>query len=198
VPLVFYQGQRGWRHSTEFADLFPEVSRGWSFVPRFVHLLVDQTGMGPESVEGGVKGRIVQLLMMAAFGRHGLEAIERAAQLVSELSPGGGLNELRLFVFYVMATQDREGVDAFGKMLQRYELEHGGEVMSYAQELLQEGEKRGEQRGEQRAKVEVIEGFLRVGVDWQVIENATGINEAQFRLLKQQVENVASEETAES
>ena len=46
VPLVFYQGQRGWRHSTEFADLFPEVSRGWSFVPRFAHLLVDQTGMG--------------------------------------------------------------------------------------------------------------------------------------------------------
>ena len=27
VPVVFYQGARGWSHSTEFSDLFPEAAR---------------------------------------------------------------------------------------------------------------------------------------------------------------------------
>ena len=36
-------------------------------------------------------------------------------------------------------------------------------------------------------QVEVIEGFLREGVEWSVIERATGVNEAQFQSLEQQV-----------
>lgn len=69
LPVVFYQGVQGWTHSTELADLFPESMRSWPWVPRFAHMLLDQTGLGPEEVVGGLKGRIVQLLMMAAFRR---------------------------------------------------------------------------------------------------------------------------------
>jgi predicted transposase YdaD len=191
LPLVFYQGHRRWHYSTEFADLFPEMASAWPFIPRFAHTLIDQTEMEPGSVEGGLKGRILQLLMMAAFDKYVAEAMERAAQLAADLPPSGGINYIRLFVFYVMATQDRAGLRTFGEVLQRYGAEHGGEVMTYAQELLEAGRAEGEQRG----KVEVIEGLLRVGVDWQVIEAGTGINEAQFQLLKQQLENTAEGET---
>ena len=54
-------------YSTEFADLFPEAVRSWPWVPRFTHELLDQTTLEPEVVAGNVKGRITQLLMMAAF-----------------------------------------------------------------------------------------------------------------------------------
>ncbi len=50
VPVVFYQGPRGWRHSTEFADLFPEAARSWPWVPKFAHELLDQTTLEPEAV----------------------------------------------------------------------------------------------------------------------------------------------------
>lgn len=59
--------------------------------------------------------------------------------------------------------------------------------MTYAEQLLAEGEARGEQRGEQRTKLEIVEGFLRVGVAWDVIEAATGLTEATFQELKIQV-----------
>lgn len=52
--------------------------------------------------------------------------------------------------------------------------------MTYAQELLEKG------RLEER--VNVIEGFLRAGATWAMIEEATGVNETQFQELKQQVE----------
>ena len=76
---------RGWTYSTEFADLFPEAMRSWPWVPQFTHELLDQTTLEPEAVVGGVKGRITQLLMMAAFNRHVEAALQLTAQLALSL-----------------------------------------------------------------------------------------------------------------
>ena len=183
VPLVFYQGARGWRHSTEFADLFPAAVRGWRWVPRFEHLLVDQTGLEPDGVAGGVRGRIAQLLMMAAYGRHAGAALEAAARLAASLVSGGVMNHFRLFILYVMATQDGAGVQAFDEALRRHGREQGGDIMSYARQLLEEGREEGAWRG----KVEAVEGFLKVGVAWDVIEAATGLDKLGFRALKERL-----------
>ena len=75
--------------------------------------------------------------------------------------------------------------------------------MSYAQELLEEGraegkaegkeegraegKEEGREEGLQRGKVEAVEGFLRIGVGWDVITSATGIDEARFRALKERL-----------
>ena len=65
VPLVFYQGPGRWRHATEFAELFADSVRDWTWVPRFAHLLVDQSRENPHAVRGRLHGRIAQLMMMA-------------------------------------------------------------------------------------------------------------------------------------
>ncbi len=200
VPVVFYQGPRGWNHSREFADLFPEAARSWPWVPRFAHELLDQTSLEPEAIGGGVKGRIAQLLMMVAFGRHVDAALDRAARWTLSLRQAeGGVDEFRRFLAYLAAVQDGDVVETFKEALERHGLELGGEIMTYAEELLAEGEARGEargraegliegeQRGEQRAKVEVVEGLLRIGVAWEVIEAATGLTEASFQALKAQL-----------
>jgi hypothetical protein len=54
--------------------------------------------------------------------------------------------------------------------------------MTYAQELLAQGEI--------RAQVRIIEHLLREGMAWPVIKRVTGVNETQFRALKQQVEDI--------
>ena len=67
--------------------------------------------------------------------------------------------------------------------------------MSYAQELLEEGwakgraegKEEGREEGLQRGKVEAVEGFLRIGVSWDMITSATGIDEARFRALKERL-----------
>ena len=187
VPVVFYQGPRGWTYSTEFADLFPEAIRSWQWVPRFKHELLDQTALEPEAVAGGVKGRITQLLMMAAFNRHVEAALQLTAQLVLSLHASDDSNEFRQFFVYLMATQDREVIERFRERLQRRGLEQGGEIMTYAQELLAEGEAKGEVKGRIKGRVEVVEGLLKVGVTWEVIEAATGLNDAGFQALKEQL-----------
>ena len=80
-----------------------------------------------------------------------------------------------------MATQDEADVQAFDAALQSHGREQGGEIMSYGRQLLEEGKR----LGEQHTKVEMVEGFLRAGVTWEVIEAATGLNESRFREIKE-------------
>ena len=188
VPVVFYQGERVWNYSTEFADLFPETAHSWPWVPRFAHELLDQTTLKPEAVIGGIKGRIAQLLMMVAFGRNVDAALQLTAQLLPLLDQaGGGINERRRFYLYLMATQDLDLIQTFREALRRQGLDEGDDIMTYAQQLLAEGEAKGRAEGEARKQVEMVEGFLRVGVTWEVIEAATGLTEAGFQALKAQL-----------
>ena len=55
VPLVFYQGARGWHHACEFSELFAADVRQWPGVPRYAHLLIDQTEVGPDEVRGELR-----------------------------------------------------------------------------------------------------------------------------------------------
>ena len=206
IPVVFYQGSRGWAYSTEFADLFPEAVRAWPWVPRFAHVLLDQTVLGPDAVVGGVRGRIARLLLMAAFGQEAPEALRLAAGLASSLEGRGA--DLDLFLSYLTRTQEREGVDTFKDAMQDHGIDIGGKLMTYAQELLAEGEAKGraegqaegeakgraegQAEGEARKQVEMVEGFLRVGVTWAVIEAATGLTEADFEALKAQLSGADS------
>jgi predicted transposase/invertase (TIGR01784 family) len=185
VPLVFYQGERSWSYSSEFADLFAESVRNWPGVPRFSHGLIDQSGLQPEEVQGEVKAQIMQLVMMAAYHPTlaWMDQVARLLDSLSSLAPSGGINYVRIFVLYVLSTQEPEAAQSFRDVLRQYAPEVGDDVMTYAQQLLAAGE----QKGKVRNQVEVIEGFLREGVEWSVIARATGVNEAQFQTLKQQV-----------
>ena len=227
VPIVFYQGARGWTHSTEFADLFPAAARAWPWIPRFAHVLLDQTALGPASVGGNVKGRIAQLLLMAAFGQEAHEALRLAAELASSPEASDEGDSLDLFLFYLTRTQESEGVATFKEAMEHHGIDIGGKLMTYAQELLEQGRAEGQAQGRaegqaqgraegqaqgraegqaqgraegqaqgraegqaegrSETQVEVVEGLLRVGVTWEVIEAATGLTEADFQALKAQL-----------
>jgi predicted transposase YdaD len=191
VPLVFYQGERSWSYSTEFADLFAESVRDWPWTPRFSHELIDQSGLAPGEIQGELKARLMQLLLLAAYHPRVAWMEEVAALLVSlsSLLVSGGVNYVRVFVRYLLSTQEPEMAAAFREVLRQQAPEVGENLMTtYAQELLAEGEERGKQKGTIKTQVEVIEGLLREGVSWSVIERATGVGETQFQALKQQVE----------
>lgn len=188
VPLVFYQGSRGWTHSTELADLFPEAAREWPWVPRFEHVLLDQTKVEPGDVRGSVRGRVAQLLMMAAYGRHAAVAMEMAGRLLGRLRRKGQVDYPFMFLKYVMATQDAAAMETFRDTLRRHGRDYGEDMISYAQQLLEEGRTKGLREGEQRGTVKAVEGFLQRGVTWDVIEGATGLNETAYEALKKQLE----------
>ena len=73
-------------------------------------------------------------------------------------------------------------------------------MKTYAEELLQEGLRKGRQegrqegrreglrKGRQEAQLGTIESFLRAGIEWSVIEEATGIDREAFHALRRRLE----------
>ena len=187
---MFYQGERSWSYSTEFADVFAESVRDWPGIPRFSHGLVDQSGLQPEEVQGELKAQLMQLLLLAAY-HPTLAWMEQVARLLGSLSllpSSGGINYVRIFVRYILSTQEPEAAQTFREVLRRHAPELGDDVMTtYAQELLAEGEEKGKVKGRLEERVRVIEGLLREGLDWAAIERVMGVNETQFQALKQQI-----------
>jgi hypothetical protein len=58
----------------------------------------------------------------------------------------------------------------------------GDELLTYAQELLKEGEI--------RAEVTIIENFLREGMAWPATDRITGGKETPFQALKQRLDEM--------
>ena len=193
VPLVFYQGPGRWRHATEFAELFADSVRDWPWVPRFAHLLVDLSRENPRAVRGRLHGRIAQLMMMARY-RHRRQAMRRAAQLLAEWLPQADQDAVRTLVAYLWATRDRDTARQFGAQVRATVSGPGGDLVTYAEELMQEVARKGRAEGLQQGRREGLEGqvgtienLLRAGVRWPVIEAATGIDQDALRALKQQL-----------
>ena len=187
VPLVFYQGPGRWRHATEFAELFADSVRDWPWVPRFAHLLIDQSRVRPQAVRGLLQGRIAQLMMMARY-RHRRLALRRAVHLLAELLPQADRDAVRTLVVYLWATQDPDTARQFGEELRATVPGPGGDLMTYYEELIQEGERKGREEGLLEGKVGTIESLLQAGVQWSVIEEATGISRDALGALKQRLQ----------
>ena len=47
-------------------------------------------------------------------------------------------------------------------------------------------------KGRIKGQVEIVEGLLKVGVTWEVIEAATGLNEVRFQVRKEQLSESGS------
>lgn len=187
LPVVFYQGESPWEYSTEFADLLPEPVRAWPYTPRMSHVLIDQSGIAPDEIKGNLKARIMQLLMLAAYHKPIRETLRLAAQILPQVPVGGGTNYVYLFVHYIAATQTRDTVREFVAEVQQQQPKIGGEMVTYAEELLQEGEAKGRAMGKIEGKIETIENLLKLQIPWATIQQATGIDPVQYVELKQQM-----------
>ena len=184
VPLVFYQGESRWQHATQFSDLFAKPVRGWPWTPQFEHLLMDQSQTGVGAVQGETLGRLAQLALMAAARHDVRTALATAVQLMRELDRAGQGERFAVVMFYVLHTQDRETLREFGAALRREVRGPGGDMMTYAQELIREGRQEGRQEGELKGQVATIESFLSAGVGWPIIKQATGIDQEEFESLR--------------
>ena len=161
-----------------------------------------------EQTQGGLKAQVAQLLMMAAFQKSARRALQYAAQLLAEVAQTGGTDYMKLFVAYLAATQEQRLIQEFVENLQQYTVDIGGEMLTYAEELKQEGRQEGLQAGLQEGRQEglqeglqagrqegainTIDSLLSAGVEWTLITKATGITPQQFQALKEQLRQLSS------
>ena len=186
MPVVLYQGRRRWPWPTEVSELFVPVERQWPWVPRFAHLLIDQSHDAGERLGGGPRGRIALLALMAAYrqGREQLQLALRVVRLLAALPRTGRFDIVKLFVTYLLQTQDEAHLPRLSEEWRRRAPEAGGDFVTIAEMLIKEGRQEG--------RLETLEQMLRSGVEWPLIEAAAGNDPDTLRALK---ERLATEQT---
>ena len=114
-----------------------------------------------------------------------------------EREGSGGQDDMKMFMHYIAETGPEDTPEAMGDILSRTAA--GGELMTSGERLRQEGRDEmravAEQRhrdGQREGRLEMIDGFLRTGVDWSLIERATGIGEQEYQKLKSQPNGAAA------
>ena len=143
-------------------------------------MVFDQTRVAPEQVVGALRGRLLQLAMMHAFEQAPAEARERCVRLLAALKREpvrGGADYVQVFLGYILNTGPEDTPQALAEVVDRRAPELRGDLMTSGEVLRREGRRQGRQQG----RLETIEGLLRAGVDWPVIESATGIDEQTYR-----------------
>ena len=101
--------------------------------------------------------------MMAPF-RHRQEALQRSARLLAEQLDSGGGGAVRALVMYLWATQDRDTARKFGDELRDELRGPGGSLVTYYEELIQEGRKEGEKQGFTNCSYSITNGNVGLGV----------------------------------
>ena len=194
VPVVLYQGRRRWPWSTELSELFAPVERQWPWAPRFAHLLIDQSQDAAEQVVAGTRGRIALLALMAAYrqGREQLQLALRVVRLLAALPPTGRFDIVKLFVTYLLQTQDQAHLPRLSEEWRRRAPEAGGDFVTIAEMLIRQGRLEGHQEGHQEGRqegrletLEALETLVRSGVEWPLIEAAAA--PATLRALKERL-----------
>ena len=113
----------------------------------------------------------------------------------------GGVDYYQAFMSYILKTGPADTLQELGELLRRRAPKLRGDLMTCGEILRREGRlegelkgrregrQEGELKGRQEGRLETIDGFLRAGVKWPVIQSATGIDEHTYRTLKRDPAN---------
>ncbi|MCP4107405.1 MAG: Rpn family recombination-promoting nuclease/putative transposase, partial [Desulfobacteraceae bacterium] len=128
VPVVFYQGKTAWNYETKFSDLYLCEMPDMSFAPEFRHFLVDQSGWADDEIRGTLKAKIAQLLIKAKYHGKLIRMFRKLVRLLSKLPETGGINFMRVFLIYIIETQEQETVSEFAKLMKKQSKKMEGEM----------------------------------------------------------------------
>ncbi|KPA13400.1 Transposase (putative), YhgA-like protein, partial [Candidatus Magnetomorum sp. HK-1] len=195
LPIVLYIGNSSWNYSTEFFDLVNESPVDSEFVPKFKHFLLDHSDKS-KKVKGALKARIAHLLIQANFQQHLKEISHILCDLMAQLPQGPGIDYRRVFKIYIAATQDRDKVLEFlAVMRQQPEKEGGDDMLCAIDEWKLEGEIKGKMEGRMEKSISIVDNMKKMGVDWNFIANATGLNKQQYEEMQIEYQHLISKPT---
>lgn len=166
VPVVFYHGARPWSAPLHFESLITVPSGlddvAQAYIPSFRYLLDDLSRVSDDELRSRalpVLALIAAVCLRDLRKKHLVEAFwPWVNEWIDALRAPHGSNDLRYVIRYVYKVKDAAEVQAFEWFLERELGSEAREIMvSYAEQLIQEGVDRGIQQGMEQGMEQGIE-----------------------------------------
>ncbi len=187
IPLTLYHGKRGWKVSTQFADLVAAGNdAAWAqFVPHFAYHLCDLSAHDESEMRGFVGLQTVMLLLKHIFDKDLGERLPEFLRLLQKVLDERSVIELLDTLLHYVAAGPGLSREEVGQALRNAFPEQIGEVMetladSWIQKGFLKGRQDGIQYGFQQGREQGIQDGLQQGR--QVGVAAIALRQLQRRL----------------
>jgi addiction module HigA family antidote len=195
LPIVFYHGKNKWNYSESFEDLVDDSILDMEYIPKFKHILLDHSKKNTDEIKGSTKAKIAQMLLLSHIHGQIHDLLDKLIEELSELETDSpGIDYYHMFIFYIAATHERElAVMIHSKVRNAYEQKQkeirGGDLMLTAIESWK-------MEGKMAEKINIVENLLKVGIDWDAIKKAIGLDPQKFQQLKEKYQRLISQPVA--
>ena len=186
LHVVLYNGSARWNAPQSLAELVPRWEHDGPAQLALSYDVVDLVALAADDLP---RPNLITWMADVERSRRAGELAERVRELGQWLAAEDEPELTKSFDLWLGAMTRKWGVKlpsirdheearaVFLEKIDRWEAE-------FLQEGRQQGRQEGRLEGRQEGRLETIEGFLRAGIGWPVIESATGIDERTYRTLK--------------
>jgi len=180
VPLVFYIGKNAWNHSLNFSDYFPNCEGLADFMPNFKHLLIDNSGISDEDLQGTPRAKLLTLLMVSHFRNRFREYFPNIARRMNELLVQLGRDDVSPFYHYMFSTLKNNALEEFNAILSDNFPKLGGLMRTAAEELIERGREE-ERRKNREVVLSLARELLSSGVALERVAAITKLSPEELK-----------------
>ncbi|MCF8002219.1 MAG: Rpn family recombination-promoting nuclease/putative transposase [Halanaerobiales bacterium] len=146
VPILIYHGERDWDKGDRLANILEKPLPGFEkFVPDYNFLLYDFSDLTEGDIKGNIKLKILSYLFSKIFSRDLQKALENVIPLLLELHYQNTARDYILTVLNYITNVFGEikTIEDLKKEVEKVSREGREMVMTFTQEILEEGKKEG-------------------------------------------------------
>ena len=192
VPMVFYNGKASpYPYATDIKELFADreiIDK----LPLGNFGLVDLTVMSNEEILEHGKLALLEMVMKHIHVRdfkNVVKYIYNAVYIAHENEINKSLFDS--FLYYLINARNKDELKPLFEQITNNINEYKGDVMTYAEELRQEGRQEGLERGLQRGRLEekqeMARELLKSGVDKSIVARASHLSEQELEQIQNSI-----------
>ena len=193
--VVLYNGDVRWDAARSLAELTPRCEYDGPQELALSYEVVDLVGMEADDLP---RPNLITWMAEVERSRRAGVLAERVRELGQWLAAEEEPELTKSFDLWLSALGRKWGVElpsirnyeeASAMLLEKIDRWEAEILERGVQAGRQEGELKGRQEGELKGRLGTIDGLLRAGIGWPVIQSATGIDEQTYRALKRDSAN---------
>ena len=201
IPLIVYHGESRWNIQTSLSSLIEGIEKipGTlkKHIPDYEYITYDLSPYGAAEIKGGAILRIILETLKSVFKKDVQEfyrVLKRSIIAIEEIEQKEkGTEYFEVLIRYIMNARNDIGVTDIYELAKEVSLERSEEIMTIAEQLIQEGMEKGMEKGVEKGvekgKMETARAALLKGADMKFVAEITGLPLERIQKLKKELKS---------
>jgi len=199
IPLIVYHGENRWNIQPSLSYLIEGIEKLPAslkkHIPDYEYITYDLSPYGAAEIKGGAILRIILETLRSMFTKDVqvfYQVLKRSIIALEEIEQiDKGTEYFEVLIRYIMNARNDIGVTDIYELAKEVSLERSEEIMTIAEQLIQEGMEKGMEKGVEKGvekgRLETARAALLKGADVKFVAEITGLSLETIQKLKAEI-----------